>query len=363
MDKNNEDTFVGIGNLPTQVHRKFVKKGFEFCLMVSGESGLGKSTLLKSLFLTNVYEEKSEKNGNVPDSSDWMMGRDEDKTVRIERRNIEIEERGVKVRLTIVDTPGFGDFIDNSKCYHTIVDYINEQFQQYLCDESGLHRRNITDRRVHCLLHFISPSSRGLKPIDIAFLKSVHDKVNIVPIIAKSDTLKSDEKNRLKKSILNDISAHGIGIYTVPICDSEEDMELQKQNASLQTAIPFAVVGSNQIFEVNNVKVRARRYPWGLVEIDNVAHCDFSLLRTMIITHMQDLQEVTHEIHYENYRSDKLSGKLENISKCDMSEKDRELKEKEAELLAMKAKLASMEAKMSQLQTEDYNKPQSVIYQ
>jgi septin 7 len=30
---------------------------------------------------------------------------------------VEIEERGVKLRLTVVDTPGFGDAIDNTDWY------------------------------------------------------------------------------------------------------------------------------------------------------------------------------------------------------------------------------------------------------
>ncbi len=38
----------------------------------------------------------------------------ERKTVDIESSTVEIEERGVKLRLTVVDTPGFGDSI-NSK--------------------------------------------------------------------------------------------------------------------------------------------------------------------------------------------------------------------------------------------------------
>ena len=32
-----------------------------------------------------------------------------------------------------------------------------------------------------------------------------------------------------------------------------------------------------------------------------------ALVPSACSTHMQDLQEVTHEIHYENYRSDKLA--------------------------------------------------------
>lgn len=50
--------YVGFANLPNQVHRKSVKKGFEFTLMVVGESGLGKSTLVNSLFLTDLYPER-----------------------------------------------------------------------------------------------------------------------------------------------------------------------------------------------------------------------------------------------------------------------------------------------------------------
>ncbi len=37
------------------MYRKAVKKGFEFTLMVAGESGMGKSTLINSMFLTDIY--------------------------------------------------------------------------------------------------------------------------------------------------------------------------------------------------------------------------------------------------------------------------------------------------------------------
>ena len=36
-----------------------------------------------------------------------------EQTVQLETSTVEIEEKGVRLRLTVVDTPGFGDSIDN----------------------------------------------------------------------------------------------------------------------------------------------------------------------------------------------------------------------------------------------------------
>ena len=46
---------VGFSSLPDQIYRKSLRKGFNLVVLVIGESGLGKSTLINSLFLTDVY--------------------------------------------------------------------------------------------------------------------------------------------------------------------------------------------------------------------------------------------------------------------------------------------------------------------
>ena len=66
-----------------------MKRGFEFTLMVVGESGLGKSTLVNSLFLSDLYS-----NRKIP-PVDERIGR----TTEIEKTTMEIEEKGVKVAL------------------------------------------------------------------------------------------------------------------------------------------------------------------------------------------------------------------------------------------------------------------------
>ncbi|KAG5878483.1 hypothetical protein JTB14_003169 [Gonioctena quinquepunctata] len=341
--------YVGFANLPNQVHRKSVKKGFEFTLMVVGESGLGKSTLVTSLFLTDLYPERL-----IPDAVEKLR-----QTVRLEPSTVEIEERGVKLRLTVVDTPGYGDAIDNRDSFDEIIGYINQQFERFLKDESGLNRKNIMDNRVHCCFYFISPFGHGLKPLDIEFMKKLHNKVNIVPVIAKADVLTKKEMLKLKKKILDEIAEHGIRIYSLPECDSDEDEEYKEQVRQLKQAVPFAVCGANTELEVRGRKVKGRLYPWGVVEVENPEHCDFIKLRTMLITHMQDLQEITQQVHYENYRSERLAKEgpaaaakrttVEDKTNT-IGDKDRILLEKEAELKRMQEMITAMQAKMQQTQ-------------
>jgi septin family protein len=52
LTRNNSILKEILISFSVQVHRKSVKRGFEFTLMVVGESGLGKSTVVNSLFLS-----------------------------------------------------------------------------------------------------------------------------------------------------------------------------------------------------------------------------------------------------------------------------------------------------------------------
>ena len=51
---------------------------------------------------------------------------------QLDANTVEIEERGVKLRLTVVDTPGFGDAIDNADSFQQIIKYIDQQFDRFV---------------------------------------------------------------------------------------------------------------------------------------------------------------------------------------------------------------------------------------
>ncbi len=107
--------------------------------------------------------------------------------------------------------------------------------------------------------------------------------MNIVPVIAKSDMLTKQEIVKMKERVLREIAEHEIDIYRLPEADEDEDEEFKRQTAYLKQGIPFAVVGSTDVIEVNGRKVRGRLYPWGVVEVENPEHCDFLKLRTMLV--------------------------------------------------------------------------------
>ncbi|GFN77207.1 septin-7 [Plakobranchus ocellatus] len=329
--------YVGFANLPNQVYRKSVKRGFEFTLMVVGESGLGKSTLINSLFLTDLYS------AEYPGPSHRIQ-----KTVKVDTTQVTLKENGVQLRLTIVDTPGFGDAVDNSNCWSPVTDFIDSKYEEFLNAESRVNRNTTADTRVHCCLYFIAPTGHGLKPLDVEFMKRLHDKVNIIPLIAKADTLTPDECREFKKTILNEIAQHKIRIYEFPDCEDEEEMKVQRK---LRDRVPFAVVGSNRVIEVGGKRVRGRQYPWGIVEVENLEHNDFIALRNMVIrTHMQDLKDVTNNVHYENFRYNKLapSGADGNKIKPGSLTKD-PLSQMAEERAEHNAKMKKMEAEMEQV--------------
>ena len=135
------------------------------------------------------------------------------------------------------------------------------------------------------------------------------------------------------------------------------------QGLSLRQSIPFAVCGANAMVEVAGKKVRGRLYPWGVVEVENPEHCDFVKLRSMLITHMQDLQEVTHDVHYENFRSEQLArgARGDSVSSAGSGAgpssggkpssdagKDKMLAEKDEELRRMQEMLAKMQEQIKQ---------------
>lgn len=141
------------------------------------------------MFLTDIYSDE------YPGPS-----RRATKTIDVQSTRVNLKEKNVNLALTIVDTPGFGDSLDNSDCWQRITEYIENRYEEYLNAETKLHRTHIPDNRVHCCLYFLLPRVT-LRAIDIEVMKNLQDKVNIIPVIAKADTLTPEECQQMKKNV------------------------------------------------------------------------------------------------------------------------------------------------------------------
>ncbi|KAI0149504.1 septin [Xylariaceae sp. FL1272] len=351
--------------------KKNVKKGIQFCLMVCGASGTGRTTFVNTLCSKSVLNHKDSDDADAAHVEDGVKI----KPITVE---LELDEEGTRISLTIVDTPGFGDQIDNEASFSEIVGYLERQYDDILAEESRIKRNpRFRDNRVHAMLYFIAPTGHGLRELDIELMKRLAPRVNVIPVIGRADSLTPGELAESKKLVMEDIEHYRIPVYNFPYDIEEDDEDTVEENAELRGLMPFAIVGSEETIEIGGRKVRARQYPWGVVEVDNPRHSDFLAIRSALLhSHLADLKEITHDFLYENYRTEKLSKSVEGGAGVDSSmnpedlasqsvrlkeeqlrreeEKlreieikvQREINEKRQELLARESQLREIEARM-----------------
>ena len=178
---------IGFSRITEQLRRKVTRKGFRFKLMVVGEPGLGKSTFINTLFSTDIYLNKGQPKI--------------EQTLKMQTKRFKLEEKGVELNLTIVDTPGFGAHVDNSQALQPILDYIDDRYKKVLESELSLQGEVEEDMCLDACLYFIASTGHGLKEMDIQFLKNLNEKVNIIPVIAKSDAFMPEELGLFKQNV------------------------------------------------------------------------------------------------------------------------------------------------------------------
>lgn len=284
--------------------RKHLKRGITFTLMVVGQSGSGRSTFINTLCGQQV----------VDVSTTVMLPTDTSTEIELQLREetVELEDdEGVKIQLNIIDTPGFGDSLDNSPSFEVISDYIRHQYDEILLEESRVRRNpRFKDGRVHCCLYLINPTGHGLKEMDVEFIRRLGSLVNVIPVISKSDSLTPEELKLNKKLIMEDVDRFNLPIYNFPFDEEDISDEDYQTNTYLRSLLPFSIIGSNDVEDFGDgVTIRGRRYPWGTLDVEDSSISDFVVLRnTLLISHLHDLKDYTHEILYERYRTEALSG-------------------------------------------------------
>ncbi|KAL0069718.1 Septin spn4 [Marasmius tenuissimus] len=135
----------------------------------------------------------------------------------------------------------------------------------------------------------------SLKPLDIEIMKRLGTRVNLIPVVAKADTLTQNDLHAFKQRIREVIQAQGIRIYMPPV--EADDPEGAEHASTLAEAIPFSIIGSTEDVKTLTEELSRR-------------------LRSLLIrTHMLDLISTTEEKHYESYRQQQMETRKFNEPK------------------------------------------------
>ncbi|ODQ82797.1 hypothetical protein BABINDRAFT_29672 [Babjeviella inositovora NRRL Y-12698] len=298
------------------VRRKEAKKGIRLTIMIVGESGTGKTTFVNSLLDQKILDHKYQSSDGDMTASAWErtflpQTAHEEPGISITETNVEIiDEDDSKLLLNIIDTPGFGENINNEVCTREVINYLKQQFDLVLAEETKVRRNpKFVDSRVHVCLYFITPTGHGLREIDVECMKKLLKYVNVLPVVARADSFTEVELRRFKRTIMEDIEKYNVPIFEFTYDEEEDDYDVIQEIEFLNKIQPFAVIASEEVFtREDGTQVRGRQYPWGFINIDDAKYSDFPILKSVLLgSHLQDLKDLTHDFLYENYRTERLS--------------------------------------------------------
>lgn len=305
-DTKNES--VGLGCLPIQKKLQAFRNGANFTIMLAGEAGVGKTSFINTLFDTELIPLRKKSPAldfTTEELVDLSVVADtfEKKTTKIQPYRMDLIENGFTMRCSVIDTPGFGDYINNKYCWYPATRYIDEQYRRLAYQESQPNRADLSHNEVHVCLYFIKPTGETLTALDLEAMKNLASRVNLIPIIAKADAFTREELSSFKLAVQQVIKQNDI-----EICQFIKD---SRKAANVIQQMPLTIINSAGRYENSDGQlVRGRKYAWGLAEAENPDHCDFLKLREFLLgSHMGDLIISTEE-YYESYRRDFMKFRL-----------------------------------------------------
>ncbi|CCM00653.1 uncharacterized protein FIBRA_02691 [Fibroporia radiculosa] len=315
------------------------------------------------------------------------------------------------LNLTLIDTPSL-DYDDDPAAQRAVDDilrHVDARFAESIEDD---RKARTGDHHVHLCIYFLDPecivppsvsappvplvsraranslSAPDAEPVileppvttnpllcrptlpaaDIATIRRLSARVNVLPVVARADVLSNDRLAAVKLAIRRDLAEAGIGFgifdvdsfpqysqrdtveLTPPARVSEPPNGYKHANGVSSTAasppsppvspsflrLPFALISPDIYSHSDGVSRVApsrhelalqytplqqhpklkqpltkiipgkfiRSYRWGFLDVMDVNHCDFIHLRGAIFHHMQTLQKYTKEYLFQKFRNE-----------------------------------------------------------
>jgi cell division control protein 12 len=68
-------------------------------------------------------------------------------------------------------------------------------------------RTNAPDPRIHVCLYFLHPSGHSVSPLDVHLMKQIGQRINLIPVVAKADSLSPAHLSKFKQIVRPSFSA------------------------------------------------------------------------------------------------------------------------------------------------------------
>lgn len=279
--------------LARQYQGRLESQGEGITVMVVGESGTGKTSLLGNLFQLH---------SSIKWDDDDEPGA---RTTRVRERTISFQmtddaraarlgKSGMPFTARLVDSPGWGDTLSLKRSFGIVTKYIDAQFAAALKAERMVNRPMPNEgaqgmRPVDVVLYVFAP--HRCKEIDMHFLRLLSKRVEVVPILAKADTMTSLELARFKQEVTDALANAGITVLHPPLAIICGEISAER-SARAERKYPEDVIDKH-----------GRRYPWGIALAEHESpHSQLPTLRKLLLTDgLLHLQKAS-ERRYEEYR-------------------------------------------------------------
>lgn len=225
-------------------------------------------------------------------------------TLKVERRVI----RGMPlypgakegIDLGLIDIPGWGDVnVGTAKSYEFLEEEVSGRIWRHNNKKRATiegmpldDEKRLRNELIHLCLFFI-PAHR-LKATDLELMRRLHERVPLVVVIAKSDTMTIPESKKYKEEVSTELQKQGITTFTFDSKSIKDVESLHRAQPSPKSSsrdqamefkplyggsdpsrpLPWSVMGADE---------QMRVYPWGTVETNHPHHSELPALRDLIL--------------------------------------------------------------------------------
>lgn len=243
-------------------------------IILVGDSGLGKTSFLHAFLRLRLN-----RLAGVSGCERVALLR---QTTEIVHNRAVYSTAGLEIHFDVIDTPGYGTAASFRAWQDMIEGFIANQTLEYAKAKENVPKGRRIDSRIHLCLYFME--GVRVKDLDLKALHSLQRFVSIVPVLSKSESYTEREILQAKLEVVESCARAGIRFFD---CLGAAPTKAREMNeAPLGPCPPFALLSHCDLVSGYKEKPKfGRKFHWGVCDIENPKHSDFSLLCKLLIGH------------------------------------------------------------------------------